>query len=215
MKQINYFSVKELLPGVYGFSNCAVASFLIVGKERALLFDTGYGVADLKQAVEDITKLPLYVVNSHGHYDHIMAVEELRKEYGIPVIAHEEEKQILENPRGNLSTMIGMPFTVKADRFVKDEELLVTAGFSIRVLHTPGHTIGGCCYYLADENLLFSGDTLFWESVGRTDFPTGSMSALVRSIKEKLMVLPESTRVYPGHMGSTSIENEKQNNPFL
>ena len=111
--------------------------------------------------------------------------------------------------------MIGMPFTVKADRFVKDEELLVTAGFSIRVLHTPGHTIGGCCYYLADENLLFSGDTLFWESVGRTDFPTGSMSALVRSIKEKLMVLPESTRVYPGHMGSTSIENEKQNNPFL
>ncbi|MCI5479675.1 MAG: MBL fold metallo-hydrolase [Lachnospiraceae bacterium] len=204
--------VERVLCGSVG-TNCY---FLInTQTQETVIIDPADDAPMLSAKLKEKNLKPAAILLTHGHYDHIMAVEELRKEYGIPVIAHEEEKQILENPRGNLSTMIGMPFTVKADRFVKDEELLVTAGFSIRVLHTPGHTIGGCCYYLADENLLFSGDTLFWESVGRTDFPTGSMSALVRSIKEKLMVLPESTRVYPGHMGSTSIENEKQNNPFL
>ena len=204
--------VERVLCGSVG-TNCY---FLInTQTQETVIIDPADDAPMLSAKLKEKNLKPAAILLTHGHYDHIMAVEELRKEYGIPVIAHEEEKQILENPRGNLSTMIGMPFTMKADRFVKDEELLVTAGFSIRVLHTPGHTIGGCCYYLADENLLFSGDTLFWESVGRTDFPTGSMSALVRSIKEKLMVLPESTRVYPGHMGSTSIENEKQNNPFL
>ena len=204
--------VERVLCGSVG-TNCY---FLInTQTQETVIIDPADDAPMLSAKLKEKNLKPAAILLTHGHYDHIMAVEELRKEYGIPVIAHEEEKQILENPRGNLSTMIGMPFTVKADRFVKDEELLVTAGFSIRVLHTPGHTIGGCCYYLADENLLFSGDTLFWESVGRTDFPTGSMSALVRYIKEKLMVLPESTRVYPGHMGSTSIENEKQNNPFL
>ncbi|MDD7025437.1 MAG: MBL fold metallo-hydrolase [Lachnospiraceae bacterium] len=204
--------VERVLCGSVG-TNCY---FLInTQTQETVIIDPADDAPMLSAKLKEKNLKPAAILLTHGHYDHIMAVEELRKEYGIPVIAHEEEKQILENPKGNLSTMIGMPFTVKADRFVKDEELLVTAGFSIRVLHTPGHTIGGCCYYLADENLLFSGDTLFWESVGRTDFPTGSMSALVRSIKEKLMVLPESTRVYPGHMGSTSIENEKQNNPFL
>ena len=204
--------VERVLCGSVG-TNCY---FLInTQTQETVIIDPADDAPMLSAKLKEKNLKPAAILLTHGHYDHIMAVEELRKEYGIPVIAHEEEKQILENPKGNLSTMIGMPFTVKADRFVKDEELLVTAGCSIRVLHTPGHTIGGCCYYLADENLLFSGDTLFWESVGRTDFPTGSMSALVRSIKEKLMVLPESTRVYPGHMGSTSIENEKQNNPFL
>ena len=192
--------VERVLCGSVG-TNCY---FLInTQTQETVIIDPADDAPMLSAKLKEKNLKPAAILLTHGHYDHIMAVEELRKEYGIPVIAHEEEKQILENPKGNLSTMIGMPFTVKADRFVKDEELLVTAGFSIRVLHTPGHTIGGCCYYLADENLLFSGDTLFWESVGRTDFPTGSMSALVRSIKEKLMVLPESTRVYPGHMGST------------
>ena len=93
-------------------------------------------------------------------------------------------------------------------------EEIALAGMTCKVIATPGHTAGGCCYYFAEAGILVSGDTLFAESVGRTDFPTGSMGTLVRSIKEKLFVLPEDTRVYAGHGESTTIGYEKKNNPF-
>ena len=111
--------------------------------------------------------------------------------------------------------MGGKEESYHADEYVKDEQELDLAGFHIRVFHTPGHTEGGCCYYLPYEDVLFSGDTLFAQSVGRTDFPGGSMSQIVRSIKEKLMVLPEHTTVYPGHNDVTSIESERMYNPYL
>ena len=93
--------------------------------------------------------------------------------------------------------------------------MLGLAGMELKVLHTPGHTEGGCCYYLEKEKALFSGDTLFCQSVGRTDFPRGSMSQLVRSIKGKLMPLPDDVKVYPGHMSATTIGMERNGNPFL
>ena len=93
--------------------------------------------------------------------------------------------------------------------------MLNLAGMELKVLHTPGHTEGGCCYYLEKEKVLFSGDTLFCQSVGRTDFPGGSMSGLVRSIKEKLLTLPDDVTVYPGHMDITTIGRERNGNPFL
>lgn len=95
-----------------------------------------------------------------------------------------------------------------------DLECLDLAGFKIQAIHTPGHTIGSSCYYFPEEKELFSGDTLFTESVGRTDFPTGSSSAIVHSVKEKLMLLPDETQVHPGHGPSTTIRNEKQFNPY-
>ena len=98
---------------------------------------------------------------------------------------------------------------------MKDGDLLDIAGMKIQVIQTPGHTIGGCCYYIEDEQTLFSGDTLFRASIGRTDLPTGSMGALVRSVKEKILVLPDETRVYPGHMEETTVGYEKKYNPFL
>ncbi len=102
-----------------------------------------------------------------------------------------------------------------ADVYVKDNEILNLAGFSIQALYTPGHTVGGCCYYIEQEQAVFAGDTLFHSSIGRTDFPGGSMSTLLRSIREKLMTLPGQTKVYPGHEDTTTIGWERQYNPFI
>ena len=98
---------------------------------------------------------------------------------------------------------------------LKDKQELDIAGFHIVVLHTPGHTPGGCCYYFPYEDVIFTGDSLFCGSIGRTDFKGGSMSDLVRTVKEKIMTLPEHTEVYPGHNDTTTIENERMYNPYL
>lgn len=156
------------------------------------------------------------ILLTHGHGDHILAVSELREKYHVPVLAHEAEVQLLEDPAMNLSTgLFGVPLRLQADRLLKDGEQVDLAGLSLQVLHTPGHTPGGCCYYAEAEGVLISGDTLFCTSVGRTDFPGGSMSTLVRSIEEKLMVLPDETKVYPGHSEMTTIGQERRYNPYL
>ena len=156
------------------------------------------------------------VLLTHGHFDHIMGLDRFLEEFPVPVYACTAEREVLESAQLNSSAgMLGQPYTFTGARFVKDGDLLDVAGMKIQVIQTPGHTIGGCCYYIADENVLFSGDTLFRASVGRTDLPTGSMSALVRSVTDRLLVLPDETRVYPGHMEETTIGYEKQYNPFL
>lgn len=155
------------------------------------------------------------ILLTHGHFDHIMAVDAVRDKYNVKVYASCDEKNTLAMPHINLGEAYGMNLSVKADVWHKDGDIIELAGFKIKAIHTPGHTEGGTCYYIEDIGVLFSGDTLFCESVGRTDFPGGSMSAIVRSIKEKLMVLPEDTKVYTGHGEGTSIGYEKVNNPFL
>ena len=157
---------------------------------------------------------PEAVLLTHGHFDHIGAARELHEHYGIPVCAYSDEVEIMESVDKNLSLMSGTGFTAKADRLFSDGEVVKLAGFDITVLHTPGHTIGSCCYYIEQEQVLFSGDTLFCCSVGRTDFPTGSMSQIHRSIHEKLFVLPEDTKVYPGHDQMTDIGYEKRYNTY-
>ena len=106
------------------------------------------------------------------------------------------------------------PVTLKADQYLKDGQILSLAGFSIKVISTPGHTAGGLCYYLEKERVLFSGDTLFAGSYGRVDFPTSSMAEMARSVRERLLTLPEDTIVYPGHGESTDIRSEKKYNPL-
>jgi glyoxylase-like metal-dependent hydrolase (beta-lactamase superfamily II) len=115
----------------------------------------------------------------------------------------------------NGSAKIGRtPLSVTADIFLKDGEIVELAGLKFKVIATPGHTAGGICYYFESENVLFSGDVLFADSFGRTDFPGGSQKDLADSIINKLFVLPDETRVYPGHGGSTTIEREKKSNPI-
>lgn len=152
---------------------------------------------------------------THGHFDHIGGAEELRDAAKAPIYALEDEKELLADSSLNVSQMTGKPYHVKADKYVKDGEEITLAEMTCKVIATPGHTIGGCCYYFEEAGFLICGDTLFQESVGRTDFPTGSMSTLVRSIREKLLVLPEEVIAYPGHGDSTTIGHEKKYNPFL
>lgn len=183
--------------------------------EEILIIDPGDEASRIMDRIRIIGGTPKAILLTHGHFDHVMAAEALAKEYKIPRIIYEEEKRVLAEPRLNACGMIGRHETYEADETVKDGQVLELAGFKIKVLFTPGHTPGGCCFYFEEENTLFSGDTLFESSVGRTDFPEGSMSQLIRSIRDKLLSLPEETKVYPGHMGLTTIGREKIQNPFL
>ena len=155
------------------------------------------------------------ILLTHGHVDHIAGVNELRKLSGAKVYACMQEGNLLQDMRLNLSTMFDMPCKVTADVLLKDGEMYNIAGVDFQMIATPGHTEGSCSYYFKEGGFLISGDTLFEGSVGRTDFPTGSMGVLVRSIKQKLFALPDKTLVYPGHGGSTTIGWEKENNPFV
>lgn len=154
------------------------------------------------------------ILLTHGHFDHIWGANELRKLSGARIYAYEGEKQLCENAQLNVSAQAGKPETVTADVYVKDGETLEFAGMECKVIATPGHTAGSCCYYFKTAGILLSGDTLFEGSVGRTDFPTGSMGSLVRSVKERLLTLPEDVAVYPGHGEATTIGEEKRYNPY-
>ena len=157
---------------------------------------------------------------SHGHFDHILGVEALKKACGAPVYACAMEKELLLDPDLNSSRDIGRSCRITADHYLIDGEMVTEAGITMKTLFTPGHTEGGCCYYITAEEsggdpILLSGDTLFEESIGRTDLPTGSMHTLAESIRNKLYVLPDNTQVYSGHGGTTTIEHEKKYNYFV
>lgn len=194
-------------------TNC----YFAINKEtkEALVIDPGEEAARLMQQIREQGLTVAAILLTHGHFDHAGAAEELSTLCNAPIYAHEAEKETLESEKLNACWMIGRKETYRADLFVKDEQELDLAGFHIRVLFTPGHTRGGCCYYFPYENVVFSGDTLFQMSVGRTDLEGGSMSQIVRSIQEKLMPLPEQTVVYPGHGEATTIETERMYNPYL
>ena len=190
--------------------------FVINEKTKEMLcIDPGDRGKGLAQIARREGFRPAAVLLTHGHFDHAGGAEDFAREFDIPIYIHEEEKETLSDPQMNVSWMIGKSAVYHADRFLADEEELDLAGFHFRVLLTPGHTPGGCCYYFPYEKTLFSGDTLFNRSVGRTDFKGGSMAAIVNSIRTKLMTLPEETLVYPGHGEMTSIEEERMYNPYL
>ena len=153
------------------------------------------------------------ILLTHGHFDHIYAIPDLKKAVDVPVYAYWEEEKLLGDAWMNRSQAWAEPMTVKPDVLLQDNQELELAGFHIQVLHTPGHTAGSCCYYFPEEKVLISGDTLFLESYGRTDLDTGSHTAILKSLKERLFQLPDDVDVYPGHMDPTTIGHEKQYNP--
>lgn len=183
--------------------------------KETLIVDPGGSVEMLMDQVKKLQIIPAAVLLTHGHFDHAAGAAALKQAYGILVYAHQDEKHTLENPDINLSTMMGLGERYEADRYVKEGDILHLAGFDLEVIHTPGHTKGGVCYYMKEQKILISGDTLFCTSVGRTDFLEGSFSELIRSIKDKLMILPDDVQVLPGHEGKTYVGYERDHNPFF
>ena len=197
-----YFVYRE---GVQNAEGLCPAILVDPAERGAYIFET------MKRNGFQVTAILL----THGHVDHISGAAELQRLSGAQIYACETEANVLMDMHLNLSQMFGMPCKMAADVWLKDGENCKIADMCFRMISTPGHTEGGCSYYFEEDDFLISGDTLFEGSVGRTDFPTGSMSVLVHSIKQKLFKLPDATTVYPGHGGATTIGWEKTNNPFI
>ena len=174
--------------------------------------------ADSPQKIENhITRQgyhPVAILLTHGHFDHILGVNALKKTFSIPVYAAKDEEEILTHSGKNLSSQFGTDYKVNADYQLEDGAELSLAGTKIKAMLTPGHTKGSMCYYFEEDGFLISGDMLFCESVGRTDLPTGNSTEIMKSLREKVLVLPDETIVYPGHGEVTDIAHEKAYNPY-
>lgn len=184
--------------------------------DRCVVVDTGLSTHDLTAFLQQESLLPQALILTHGHGDHIAGVPDLLSHWPDMIIyAHQLEAAVLSNPELNLSTMTGMPLILDCPiDYVVQDQMIEEAGIRLQVLHTPGHTQGGMSLYGKEPGVVFAGDTLFAESVGRTDFPGGSQTQLIQSIQEQLFALPDETIVYPGHGPSTTIGHEKKYNPY-
>jgi hydroxyacylglutathione hydrolase len=191
----------------------------VVGDEETgagAIVDPGDEAARIALAVEQTNLEISQILITHTHIDHVGAVASLVDEYGCQVLMHAEAEPML----GQLPTqamMMGLRFgeVPTVDRHIEDEEVIELGGLQLRSLYTPGHAPGHIAFYIESEGLLLSGDALFAGSVGRVDLPGGSMEVLMRSIEERLLTLPDETRVYPGHGPETTVGNERVHNPFL
>lgn len=200
----------EIIKRIVGLlgANC----YIIRNEEQAVVIDPG-GNPELIYPLIGKRKL-LYIINTHGHYDHIGANNELKSRYDTKLACHRDEYQVLVNPKLNLSEMVEMPFiSIIPDILLDEGDTLEIGGTPIEVLHTPGHTKGSISLKFGKS--LFSGDTLFFRSVGRTDLPMSSFEELEKSIREKLYILSDDTIVYTGHGENTNIGEEKIYNEFV
>lgn len=203
----------QILPVGALESNC----YIIFDSEtlEGLIVDPGAEAAEIVAEVQNSKLSIKYIINTHGHYDHIGANQELKMVFGAEILVHEADGHLLENPMMNLSFLKPAISNIQhtPDRLLQEGDVISVGAISLEVIHTPGHTKGSIC--LLGDRFILTGDTLFQGSIGRTDLPGGSYDAIIASVNGKLKSLPENLTVYPGHGPSTTIKEERLNNPFM
>ena len=191
----------------------------VIGDEESMtgaIIDPGDEAARIALTVERVGLEISQIIVTHSHIDHVGAVAQLVDEYMCPVLMHNEAEAMLKTVPQQ-AMMMGMRFgkVPKVDRHIGDEEILEVGSLRLRSLYTPGHAPGHLAFLVEDEDTVFSGDALFAGSIGRVDLPGGSMEVLMKSISERLLILPDETRVLSGHGPETTIGRERVSNPFL
>lgn len=204
-------NIKSMSLGELG-TNC----YILYNKNEALIFDPGGDHEKVVSFLEQNNLRPMAILLTHAHFDHIGAVDPLRRHYNINVYLHESEANWLEEPRLNRSLAFTREevITDKPEHLLQPGKLSI-GSFAFEVIHTPGHSPGSVTFIFSDEGFIISGDVLFQQGVGRTDLPGGNMGVLVNSIRNGLYELDDKTIVYPGHGQPTKIGYEKLNNPFV
>ncbi|MDD5582174.1 MAG: MBL fold metallo-hydrolase [Candidatus Marinimicrobia bacterium] len=189
-------------------------AYLLTEGNETLIIDPGEPYKKIDGFIEKNHLNPVGIICTHGHLDHIISAPELMKKYQIPCFLHEKEKEVLAYLRP-MCAHFHVPYYGEPDpvTWLKDHGSLTVGHFQLDYRHTPGHTLGGIC--ILTKEGVFTGDTLFYESVGRTDFPGGDANMLMISIKTQILSLPDETVLYPGHGPTTTVKHEKEHNPFL
>ncbi|MDP4182432.1 MAG: MBL fold metallo-hydrolase [Bacillota bacterium] len=202
--------ILECLPNGLFESN----SYVLGNKNEGIILDAGVRSEDILEVVNKHNLTIKYIILTHAHIDHICEFEKLRDATKAEVILHEADVDALSNPFLNGSLLIGAQDSFSMpDRTVKDGDVLILGEIKLEIIHTPGHTPGCICVKVGD--IVFTGDTLFKLSVGRTDLANGNPEQIIPSIKSRLMVLPDETIIYPGHYDSTTIGYERKYNSFI
>ncbi|MEE8573927.1 MAG: MBL fold metallo-hydrolase [Thermodesulfobacteriota bacterium] len=196
-----------------------VNCYLIADKDagECAIIDPGGNPKELKEAIDSTGGALKYIINTHGHFDHVGGNAGVKKLFpDAAIMVHKEDALLLRQTKEYASNFgLTAEASPAPDSLLEEGTPVLIGSKKLEVLHTPGHTLGGVCLYLADDGVLFTGDTLFAGSIGRTDLPGGSFETLMQSIKEKILTLPGSTLVYPGHGDASSIGNEKRANQYV
>lgn len=209
--EINGLIIESVVVGSVG-TNCYIVHKK--DSEHCFVVDPGDSGDKIANYIRDQKMILDHILLTHGHFDHIQGVRDLKNAIRCEICALDVEKELLSDARMNVSAMTGRPEELEADIWLHDGQQFESAGIMMKVIHTPGHTKGSCCYFLEEQKVLFSGDTLFMESVGRADLPTGNEKDLMQSVREKVLPLPSETKVFSGHGPATSIGYEQANNPY-
>ncbi|MDR2359608.1 MAG: MBL fold metallo-hydrolase [Prevotellaceae bacterium] len=206
---------------VFYFNELRVCTYVLWDETKeCIIVDPGCESASEQQRLQEFIAnnqlKPVMVVNTHAHFDHVLGNLFVVKTYSVPSAVHEGDTQLLARV-AQQSAMFGFAVAQPPmpSRLLTEEEPVRFGHSQLQVLHTPGHSPGGICLYAAEDKFLLSGDTLFQESIGRTDLSGGNYEQLINSIRHKLMTLPDDVKVFPGHGPATSIGEEKRNNPFI